>query len=88
MSCLYQAGGVGGPGQVLRDVGLQELEAGDSLDGHPVDVDGIMRASSLLPEVHNELLGFAGAKEQVIICIPCGQVLYLFPVGCLIVVAH
>ena len=40
MNFLYQAGGVGGPGQVLRDVGHQEFEAGDSLDGHPVDMDG------------------------------------------------
>ena len=41
----------------------------------------------LLPEVHNDLLGIAGVKEQVIVRAPCGQVLYLFPVGCLIVVA-
>ena len=46
VSFLYQAGGVGGPGQVLQDVDSQELEAGDLVDGHPVDVDGIMRASS------------------------------------------
>jgi len=62
-------------------------KAGGLFDGHPVAVDGITRASSLLPEVHNELLGFAGVKEQVIVHAPCGQVLYLFPVGCLIVVA-
>ena len=86
MSLLDQAGGVCGPGQVLRDGGSQELEAGDTFNNHPVNVDGVMRASFLLPEVHNELLCFTGVKEQVIVSAPCGQVLYLFPVGSLIVV--
>ena len=60
VSLLDKAGGVGGPGQVFRDVGPQELEAGDTLNDHPIDVDGCMHASFLLPEVHDELLGFAG----------------------------
>uniref|UniRef100_A0A3Q3EZL1 Alpha-2-macroglobulin domain-containing protein n=1 Tax=Labrus bergylta TaxID=56723 RepID=A0A3Q3EZL1_9LABR len=50
MSLLNQTGGVSGPGEVLCDVGPQELEAGDS---HPVDVNGVVRASSFSPEVHD-----------------------------------
>ncbi len=67
-------------------MGSQELEAGDTFNNHPVNVDGVMRASFLLPEVHNKLLCLAGVKEQVIVSAPCGQVLYLLPVGSLIVV--
>jgi len=67
-------------------MGPQELEAGNTLDSHPVDVDGVVRALVLLPEVHDELPGFACVKELVIVGAPHGQVLYLFPVCCLIVV--
>ncbi len=67
-------------------MGSQELEAGDTFNNHPVNVDGVMRASFLLPEVHNKLLCLAGVKEQVIVSASCGQVLYLLPVGSLIVV--
>lgn len=42
-------------------MGPQGLEAGDTLYGHPVDVDGIMCVSSRLLEVQYELLGLAGA---------------------------
>lgn len=56
----------------------QELEAGDTLNGHPVDVDGIVSASSHLPQVHYELLVLAGVEEQVIVGAPGGQVLFLF----------
>ncbi len=80
MSLLDKAGGVCGPGQVLRDVGSQELEAGDTIINHPVNVDGVMRAWFLLPEVHNKLLCL-GVKEQVIVSAPCG------PVGSLIIVS-
>ena len=88
VSLLDQAGGVCGPGQVLRDGGSQELEAGDTYNNHPVNVDGVMPASFLLPEVHNELLCLAGVKEQVIVSTPCGQGLYLLPVGSLVVVSE
>ncbi len=36
---------------------------------------------------HNTFLCLAGVKEQVIVSAPCGQVLYLLPVGSLIVVS-
>ncbi|KAF0029676.1 hypothetical protein F2P81_018781 [Scophthalmus maximus] len=84
---LNQTGGVSGPGEVLCDVGPQELEAGDTFNSHPVDVNGIVRASSFSPEVHDELLRLAGVEEQVIVSTPSGQMLYLLPVGCLVVVA-
>lgn len=35
-------GDVGGPGQTLHDVGPQKLETGDTLDSHPIHVDGVM----------------------------------------------
>jgi len=35
-------------------VDTQEFEAGDTLDLRPVDEDGGVRASSGLPEVHDE----------------------------------
>ncbi len=84
---LYKALGVCGPGQVLRDVGSQELEAGDTFNNHPVNVDGVMRAFFLLPEVHNKLLCLTGVKEQVTVSAPCGLVLHLLPVCSLIVVS-
>lgn len=39
MSFLDQAADVGGPG---HDVGPQELETGDTLDSHPIHVDGVL----------------------------------------------
>ena len=58
----------------------QELEPGDMLNSRPVDVDGVVI-------IHIELFGLAGVEEQVIFSAPRGQVLYLFSVGFLIVVA-
>lgn len=70
MGLLNKAGGVGYPRQVLRDVNPQELEAGDTFNSHTVDVDGFVCVSLLFPEVHHELLGFAGVEEQVIVSTP------------------
>ena len=86
VSLLDQAGGVGRPRHVRRDVGPQELVTGDTLDSHSIDVDGVVRASRLLPEVHDELLCYSGVEEQVIFGAPCGQVLDLLPIGSLIIV--
>lgn len=69
-------------------MGPQKLEGGDTFDGPPFDVDGVMYTSSHFPGVYNEFLGFAGVEEQVIVSAPSGQVLYLFSIGSLIVVAH
>ncbi len=46
-----------------------------------------MHAYFSLTEVNNKLLCLAGVKEQVIVSAPCSQVLYLLPVGSLIVVS-
>uniref|UniRef100_A0A3Q3FPB4 Bcl-2 Bcl-2 homology region 1-3 domain-containing protein n=1 Tax=Labrus bergylta TaxID=56723 RepID=A0A3Q3FPB4_9LABR len=70
MSLLNQTGGVSGPGEVLCDVGPQELEAGDTFNSHPVDVNGVVRASSFSPEVHDDLLRLAGVEEQVVVSTP------------------
>ena len=67
---LHQAGDVGGPGQVLRDTGPQELVAGDTFNSRAVDVDGVMCVSVLFPGAHNELLSVAGAQEQVAVSTP------------------
>ncbi|XP_059420246.1 leucine-rich repeat and coiled-coil domain-containing protein 1-like [Carassius carassius] len=75
VSRLDQAGGVCGPGQVLLNGGSYEPEAEDTFNNHPVNVDEVMRASFLLPEVHNELLCLAGVVEQVVVSASCGQVL-------------
>lgn len=64
-------------------MGPQELEAGDTFNSHPIDVNRVVRASFRLPEVHNELLGFPVVREQVIISAPLDQRLYLLPDGCL-----
>lgn len=45
-----------------------------------------MGVSLLLPELHNELLGFTGIQEQIIVSTPCGYVLYLFSVVRLIII--
>src|SRR4029434_6126552 len=82
---LYQGFGVEGPREVLRDVDTQELEAGDTLNLHPVDMDGDVCAS-FLPKVHNELFGLLGVESQVFVGAPHRQVLDLFSVSRLIVV--
>lgn len=41
----------------------------------------------LPPEVYNELLHLAAVKEQVFVSTPSSHMLYLLPVGCLIVFA-
>ena len=64
----------------------QELEAGDTLDLRPVDEDGGVCAT-LLPEVHNELFGLLGVESQVVVSAPLCQMLNLFSVCRLIVVA-
>ena len=64
----------------------QEFEAGDTLNLHPVDMDGDVCAS-FLPEVHNQLFGFYGVESQVVVGAPHRQVLDLLSVGRLIVAA-
>ena len=40
VSLLDQGGGVEGPREILGDVDTQKLEAGDTLNLHPIDKDG------------------------------------------------
>ena len=85
--CLLDQGwGVEGPREVLRDVDTQELEAGDTLNLRSVDMDGGVCATCL-PEVNNEIFGLLGVESQVVVGAPLRQVLDLFYVGRLIVVA-
>ena len=65
----------------------QELKAGNTLNFRPVDMEGCVCAT-LLPEVHNELFGLLGVESQVVVGTPLSQVLDLFHVGRLIVVAN
>src|SRR4029434_2563836 len=64
----------------------QEFKAGDTLHLRPVDMDGGVRAT-FLPEVHNELFGLLGVESQVVVGASLRQVLDLFSIGRLIVVA-
>ena len=52
-------GGVKSPCQVLRDVDTEEPEAADSLHRSPMDGNGGVSLSLLLPVIHNQLLGVA-----------------------------
>ena len=58
----------------------QELEAGDTLNLRPIDMDGGVCAT-FLPEVHNELFGLLGVESQVVVSTSLSQVLDLFSVG-------
>ena len=66
MCFLDQGGGVEGPGEVFGDVDPQELEAGNTLYFHLVDVEGGVCATLGLPEVHDDLLGILGVEGQVV----------------------
>lgn len=77
VSLLDQTGGIDGIGQVLRDVGPQKIEAGNTFNSHSVDVDGVVHGPIFPPEVHNELDSFTGVKELVVVSTPQSQVLYL-----------
>ena len=65
----------------------QELKAGDTFNLHPVDTDGGVCATFGPPEVHNELFGLLGVEGQVVVGAQLRQMLDLFPVGRLIIVA-
>ena len=55
---------------MLRDVNIQKLEAGDTLNLHPIDSDGGVYAIILLSVVHDELFGLHGVESQVIVGAP------------------
>ena len=68
------------PCQVLSDVDTEEPEAADSLHRSPIDGDGGVSLSLLLPVIHNQLLGFADVEMEVVILAPRCQVVRLFAV--------
>ena len=68
------------PCQVLSDVDPEEPEAADSLHRSPIDGDGGVSLSLLLPVVHNQLLGFADIEMKVVILAPRCQVFDLLSV--------
>jgi len=49
MGLINEAGGVDRPGQVLRDMGPQNLEAGDMFNSRAINVDRFVCVSLLLP---------------------------------------
>ena len=65
----------------------QEFKAGDTVHLRPVDTDRGVCATFGPPEVHNELFCLFCVESQVVVGTPLCQVLDLFPVGRLIVVA-
>ena len=46
---------------------IEEPEAADSLHRSPIDGDGGVSLSLLLPVIHNQLLGFADVEMEVVI---------------------
>ena len=60
------------PCQVLSDVDTEEPEAADSLHRSPIDGDGGVSLSLLLPVIHNQLL--ADVEMEVVILAPRCQV--------------
>lgn len=63
----------------------KNFEPGDTFNSRTVNLDRVMSLSSYPPEIHNEILCFAGFKEQIV-SVPFNQVLYLLSVGCLVIV--
>ena len=66
MSLLDPGGGDEGPREVLGDVDTQKLEAGDTLNLCPADMDRGVCAIILLSVVHNELFGLLGVESQAV----------------------
>jgi len=66
-SCFGDGVSVMSPCQVLSDVDTEEPEAADSLHRSPIDGDGGVSLSLLLPVIHNQLLGFADVEMEVVI---------------------
>jgi len=58
------------PCQVVSDVDTEEPEAADSLHSSPIDGDGGVSLSLLLPVIHDQLLGFADVEIEVVILVP------------------
>ena len=86
--CLLDQGcDVGGPGEVLRDVDSKELEAGDTFNPLPIDMDRAVCAYFVPSEVHDDLFSLACVEGQVVVDASLCQVPDLFPVWRLIVFA-
>ena len=67
--------------QVLSDVDTEETEAADSLHRSPIDGDGGVSLSLLLPVIHNQILCFADVEMEVVILAPICQVFDLLSVA-------
>lgn len=84
---VLQGVGVVDPGQVLTDINPEEAEAADFLHCSPINGDGGMSFSLLLPVVHNQLLCFADVENEVVVLAPRCQGFDIFYVTRLIIVS-
>jgi len=73
-----------GPGPVFGDLDTLKPEAVDNFYFVPTDVDGEMPFTTL-PEDNDYLLRFVNIEGEIIVLAPVHQILYLFPVLCLII---
>ncbi len=71
--CLY--------GQVLTDVNPEEPEDADSLHRSPIDGEGDMSFSPMLPVIHNQLFCFSHVEIEVVVLAPKCQDSDLLSVG-------
>ena len=67
------------------DVDTKELEALNLLHYRPVNENGGVLGPPF-PVVHNHLLCLDHVEGEVIVLAPHGQVFYLLPIGCLVIV--
>ncbi len=76
------------PCQVLRDVNTEVLEATHPLHRGPTDHKRSVGPLLSLPEVHDQLLGFAHVQREAVVLAPWCKSLYLIQVCGLIIVIN
>ncbi len=86
--CLHgEWHGVGGPGEILRDVHPQEFSAADSLHSQAVDGQWGVVSGVPPPEVHHNLLCLLHIEGQIVSATPFSQLCHFLSVVRFIVVA-
>ncbi len=77
---------VGSPSQVLRDVYTEVLEAAHPLHRGPTDHKRSVGPLLSLPEVYNQLFGFAHVQRETVVLASCCKSLHLIQVCGLVIV--
>ncbi len=87
MCLLGERHGVGGPGEILRDVHPQEFSAADSLHSRAVDGQWGVVNGVRPPEVHHNLLCLTHIEGQIVSATPFSQLCHFLSVVRFIIVA-